>query len=175
MRSRIKKGGHILHDPTAAQSGNNAREQYDFQPSVCLNFITMKSTYLIIGYGLGLASSLVLHPRDATGTGAIAPGCATGVHMIIARAATESPGPGMIGSVANKIKNSVKGSDIESVDYPATPEPNWVSSEAAGVAAMTKLITAYTAKCPDSKLVLMGYSQVGDAYSPGIFSNFLSW
>lgn len=42
---------------------------------------------------------------------------------------------------------------------PATLIP-YASSEAAGVSAMTNAIQSYTARCPSSRLVLMGYSQV---------------
>lgn len=86
--------------------------------------------------------------------------CVTGdaVHMIIARASLEAPGTGIIGQVATQVQQQLPGSDLESVDYPATLD-NYPQSEAAGVAAMTTLVTQYAARCPTSKLVLMGYSQ----------------
>ena len=85
--------------------------------------------------------------------------CATGVHMIIARASTEAPGPGIIGAVAAQVQQSVPGSDSEAVDYPATLT-NYVASESSGVAGMQKLIESYVARCPNSKIALLGYSQV---------------
>ena len=85
--------------------------------------------------------------------------CATGVHIIVARASTEAPGEGIIGAVSTGVKQKVVGSDSVAVDYPATLT-NYQSSEGQGVAAMTKLIQSYAAACPDSKIVLMGYSQV---------------
>jgi hypothetical protein len=85
--------------------------------------------------------------------------CATGVHMIIARASTEAPGPGIIGAVATTVQQSVPGSDSEAVDYPATLT-DYVASEASGVAAMQKLIESYATRCPTSKIALLGYSQV---------------
>lgn len=72
--------------------------------------------------------------------------CATGVHMIIARASTESPGPGIIGAVATQVQTAVAGSDSESVDYPATLT-DYMNSEASGVAGMQKLITSYVTRC----------------------------
>ncbi|KAH8647048.1 cutinase [Tricladium varicosporioides] len=78
--------------------------------------------------------------------------------MIVARASTEQPGQGIIGAVASQVQQAVPGSDSEAVDYPATLQ-NYQSSEASGVAAMTKLIQDYTARCPNSKIALMGYSQ----------------
>src|ERR1035437_8688942 len=71
--------------------------------------------------------------------------CATGVHMIIARASTEAPGAGIIGAVASMVQSSVSGSTNESFVYPATLA-NYTSSETSGVAAMNKLITDYVAR-----------------------------
>ncbi|KAJ4397855.1 hypothetical protein N0V93_002092 [Gnomoniopsis smithogilvyi] len=82
----------------------------------------------------------------------------TAVHMIVARASLEKPGPGVIGGVATQVVQQLPGSDIVSVDYPATLE-NYTSSEAAGVKAMTTLLTDYASRCPNSKIVMMGYSQ----------------
>jgi len=85
--------------------------------------------------------------------------CTSGVHMIVARASTEAPGEGIIGAVATQVQQSVPGSDAEAVDYPATLT-DYLNSEASGVAAMTKLIQSYVARCPNSKIALLGYSQV---------------
>jgi acetylxylan esterase len=79
--------------------------------------------------------------------------------MIVARASTEAPGEGIIGAVATKVQQSVPGSDSEPVDYPATLT-NYTSSEASGVASMQRLISSYVARCPTSKIALLGYSQV---------------
>lgn len=143
----------------------------------------MKCISLTAVFGLSLVSGAATGPhykyiRAGNGTGVDAPaaaapaaaapiaaGCATGVHMIICRASTENPGPGVIGGVATMIQKAIPGSDSESVTYPATLQ-NYPSSEGKGVAAMTKLVQAYAQKCPNSKVVMMGYSQgaqvVGD-------------
>lgn len=89
----------------------------------------------------------------------------TAVHMIVARASTEPPGTGIIGQVAQQVQAQTPGSDIIAVDYPATLS-DYVNSESAGVTAMTKLVTDYATACPNSKLVLMGYSQVSQALVP---------
>ncbi|KAK1466154.1 cutinase [Colletotrichum tamarilloi] len=91
-----------------------------------------------------------------------ATGCATGVHMIVARASTEQPGTGVIGAIANGIQSQIPGSDIVPVDYPALLNP-YQPSQKAGVTAMTKLVQDYAKACPQTKMVLMGYSQ----YVPG--------
>lgn len=79
--------------------------------------------------------------------------------MIVARASTELPGQGIIGSVATMVHNMVPGSDSEAVDYPATLA-NYTMSEMMGVEAMTKLVMDYTTRCPGSRIALLGYSQV---------------
>lgn len=86
--------------------------------------------------------------------------CVTGdaVHMIIARASQEPPGTGVIGQVATQVQAQLPGSDVVAVEYPATLA-NYTASEGAGVTAMTALATEYAGRCPDSKMVLMGYSQ----------------
>lgn len=81
------------------------------------------------------------------------------VHIIVARASTEPIGTGIIGVVAKQVQSQVSGTDIVAVDYPATLD-NYVTSQTAGVVAMTKMVTDYAVTCPNSKLVLMGYSQV---------------
>lgn len=61
--------------------------------------------------------------------------------------------------MATAVQSAVPGSDSEAVDYPASIT-DYLGSEASGVAAMTKLVTAYASRCPDSKIGLLGYSQV---------------
>jgi hypothetical protein len=85
--------------------------------------------------------------------------CVTGVHIIVARASGEQQGEGIIGQVASNVVNQIPGSDSIAVNYPATLY-NYQSSESQGVTAMTNLIEQYTSSCPNSKIVLMGYSQV---------------
>lgn len=84
--------------------------------------------------------------------------CATGVHIIVARASTEAQGEGIIGAVASDIKTRIPGSDDVAIVYPALLEP-YPPSEADGVSAMTSSIQSYVAQCPSTKIVLLGYSQ----------------
>lgn len=110
--------------------------------------------------------------------------CPTGVHIIVARASGEAPGEGarhrctsrrsgnentltcllgtgIIGAVATQVKRAIPGSDSEAIDYPATLA-NYQSSQSQGVAAMDAAIDTFAQRCSDSKMVLMGYSQVCD-------------
>ncbi|KAF9465875.1 cutinase [Collybia nuda] len=85
-------------------------------------------------------------------------GCAD-VHIITARASTEAPGEGIIGTVVgNVVTRSAQTVSRESVDYPAVLFP-YDPSEQAGVTAMTALLARKTSACPNTKIVLMGYSQ----------------
>ncbi|KLU82147.1 hypothetical protein MAPG_01224 [Magnaporthiopsis poae ATCC 64411] len=84
--------------------------------------------------------------------------CVSGVHMIVARASEEPPGPGFLGKLANDLVSKIPGSDFVAVDYPAKLS-DYKASQKAGLVAMTNLINDYTAACPNSKIVLMGYSQ----------------
>lgn len=95
----------------------------------------------------------LLETRQTTST------CASGVHIIVARASTEAQGEGAIGAVAVEIEAAIPGSDSVAVVYPALLEP-YPPSEEAGTAAMTALIQEYVASCPRTKIVLLGYSQV---------------
>ncbi|KAH6716378.1 cutinase [Leptodontidium sp. MPI-SDFR-AT-0119] len=117
----------------------------------------------LAGTALGLKAPLRARADNATTSSNTT--CATGVHMIVARASVEKPGQGTIGGVVTLVQQAVPGSDSEAVDYPATLT-DYLNSEAAGVAAMQILIQDYATRCPNSKIALLGYSQgaqvVGD-------------
>jgi hypothetical protein len=125
-------------------------------------------SFILLSFGLSLSALCIASPtandnyslQSRAGNSLAAnTTCASGVHMIVARASTEAPGEGIIGAVATQVHQSVPGSDAEAVDYPATLT-DYLNSEASGVAAMTKLIQSYVARCPNSKIALLGYSQV---------------
>lgn len=92
------------------------------------------------------------------------------VHIIVARASLEQPGTGIIGSVAQQIASDNEGTTIEAVDYPATLQ-DYGNSSAQGTEAMTVALNNVAIECPDTKVVLMGYSQgahvVGDTMCGG--------
>ncbi|KAH7346865.1 cutinase [Rhexocercosporidium sp. MPI-PUGE-AT-0058] len=104
---------------------------------------------------LGLASLASAAPVDVLEDRAA---CATGVHMIVARATSERPGEGIIGQVASMIKKAIPGSDSVAVNYPASLF-NYQSSVTQGASAMKALIENYVAQCPNAKIALLGYSQ----------------
>ncbi|TLS27370.1 hypothetical protein PpBr36_05485, partial [Pyricularia pennisetigena] len=92
------------------------------------------------------------------------------VHIFIARGTSE-PYPGRQELTVNAICQGSTSCGFESIQYPAAFEPTYCSSVAQGVANGTNQITAYASRCPNSKLVLSGYSQgahvVGDILGGG--------
>lgn len=61
--------------------------------------------------------------------------------------------------IALGVTNQCAGSDIAEVPYPATID-DYLNSEQEGVGNLTELVLEYSECCPDSKIVLLGYSQV---------------
>lgn len=112
--------------------------------------LSNKTTLLVLST---LLAGAMASPIPAPTTG-----CAA-VHIITARASTERPGEGIIGAVVSDVVSRSKQTvSREAVDYPALLAP-YLSSEAAGVTAMKTLLARQSAACPDTKIVLMGYSQ----------------
>ncbi|KAF4963809.1 hypothetical protein FSARC_8169 [Fusarium sarcochroum] len=100
---------------------------------------------------LGLVSAKV--PEYGT-----ASQCAQGAHVIAVRGSNEPQGPGLIGEIANRVIERIPGSDMESLVYPALYEP-YIESQTEGVAAMTQLVRDYAKQCPDTRTVILGFSQ----------------
>jgi hypothetical protein len=80
-------------------------------------------------------------------------------HLIIARGSLESPGPGVLISMAEKIMATNPGTTFEAVVYPATID-NYNTSSADGTVAVSVMLTEFVQRCPQAKLALLGYSQV---------------
>lgn len=102
---------------------------------------------------------LVLVAFFATLTVALSTPDCPSVHLVLARASTEPVGAGMIGTVAAIVQTRVSSTDVESLEYPALLDP-YISSQTQGVAALTQLVRNYAEMCLETKMVLMGYSQV---------------
>lgn len=91
------------------------------------------------------------------------------VHYIIARGTTEGY-PGSLGSLVDILLAKFPNSNYEDIIYPATQETT-TDSYWQGLANGTQQIKSYADNCPDSKIVIMGYSQgalvVGDLLAGG--------
>ncbi|KAF7591018.1 hypothetical protein BBP40_002036 [Aspergillus hancockii] len=89
------------------------------------------------------------------------PGPCAKVHIIAARQSTSWPGEGRMKDLSNLIKQQIPCSDSEALDYPAYGDIwRYRASVFAGDKAMITAISTYASRCPDSKIVLLGYSQV---------------
>ena len=88
------------------------------------------------------------------------------VHIFGARETTVSPGYGTAGVVVNLVLNSNSGSTAEAIVYPACGGQascggqSYAQSALAGTAAVANAVNAFNTRCPNTKLVLVGYSQV---------------
>ena len=98
----------------------------------------------------------------------------TDTHIFLARGWNE-PYPGRQGTFVEQIITALSyastSSDYEDILYYSTFEAVYCSSIFEGVANGIAQIIAYNKRCPDSKLVVSGYSQgayiVGDIFGGG--------
>ena len=86
--------------------------------------------------------------------------------MFGARETTASPGYGSAGTVVDLILNSHSGSTAEAINYPACGGQascgsiSYASSVIDGISAVVSQVNTFNEECPDTQLVLVGYSQV---------------
>ncbi|KAK8051815.1 acetylxylan esterase 2 [Apiospora rasikravindrae] len=106
-----------------------------------------------------------LHARQSTGEDKC-----TDVHVFLAKGNNE-PYPGRQGKLVNAICEGYDSCDYEDIVMQnMLPDP-YCDSVHEGGANTVKQVVAYNKKCPDTKLVLSGYSQgshvIGDSLSGG--------
>jgi hypothetical protein len=112
---------------------------------------------------LAAASLFLLAPALA-----LAANCPS-VHVFGARETTAPPGYGTAGSVVTSIVNSYSGATSEVINYPACGGQSscggdsYAQSVQAGVSAVANQVNSYNSQCPNTVLVLVGYSQVRSA------------
>jgi acetylxylan esterase len=103
------------------------------------------------------------------------------IHVFGARETTAPAGYGTAGVVVNLVLNAYPGSTAEAINYPACGGQascggqSYAQSATAGVNAVTQAVNNFNSRCPQTQLVLVGYSQGGqifdDAFCGGGDSN----
>lgn len=105
-----------------------------------------------------LIAASILTPLIPAAPASAAPECSD-VEVVFARGTDEPAGIGAVGkNLVDTLKPMLKGSTITTyaVDYPASYD---FLEVAAGATDMSKHVQATAASCPDTKIVLGGYSQ----------------
>ncbi|KAK1752888.1 carbohydrate esterase [Echria macrotheca] len=89
------------------------------------------------------------------------------VHVFGARETTVAPGYGSSGTVVNMILNAYPGSTSEAISYPACGGQSscggvsYGNSAAQGTTAVANAVNSFNQRCPNTQIVLVGYSQGG--------------
>ncbi|KAG0652496.1 Acetylxylan esterase 2 [Hyphodiscus hymeniophilus] len=90
------------------------------------------------------------------------------VHLFLARGNGEAY-PGRVGDIANTVCDGLPSCDAENIQFVSTE--SYCDQASDGVSDGISQITSYASRCPDSKLVLAGYSLgaqiVGDILGGG--------
>ncbi|EEH09423.1 conserved hypothetical protein [Histoplasma capsulatum G186AR] len=97
----------------------------------------------------------------------------TAITIITARGTSEDPGEGRLASIASDLANERQNSKRIALDYPADLFPYSLSLY-KGIQALTGLLNTSVSSCPQSKIVLLGYSQgahvIGNVLCGGAFA-----
>lgn len=94
------------------------------------------------------------------------------IRIFGARETTAPPGLGSASTVVNLIQQANNGSTSESIVYPAAGGNAYGASVTAGVAAVANQTSVFNLACPDTRIVVVGYSQVSWAHYP---TNLFGW
>ncbi|KAI3329078.1 carbohydrate esterase family 5 protein [Xylariaceae sp. AK1471] len=93
------------------------------------------------------------------------------LHIFGARETTAPPGFGTSATIVNMIQRANPGATTESIIYPAAGGNMYSASVAVGVGAVARQTNSFFEKCPNTTLVVVGYSQgaqiVDDAFCGG--------
>lgn len=99
------------------------------------------------------------------------------IHIFGARETTAPAGYGTSATVVNLVIGAHSGATSEAINYPACGGQascggaSYASSAQQGVAAVVSAVNNFNSQCPESQIVLVGYSQVCLLYLAYIVSN----
>lgn len=103
--------------------------------------------------------------------GASEDACPKGIHIVGVRGTMELPGFGAMQEIVDELKKKISGSDDFAITYPASgiamrPDGTYqynffeyTASESQGYGALLTHLEDYYDLCPETKIVIMGYSQ----------------
>ncbi|KAK4142200.1 Acetylxylan esterase [Dichotomopilus funicola] len=117
----------------------------------------MKASTIAVPVLASLASASPVEPRQS---------CAD-IHIFGARETTAPAGYGTSEGLVNMVKQAYPGATSEAIDYPACGGQSqcggisYDQSASQGTTAVVSAVTALNQQCPDTKIVLIGYSQGG--------------
>ncbi|KAK3116662.1 hypothetical protein LTR53_002709 [Teratosphaeriaceae sp. CCFEE 6253] len=112
------------------------------------------------------ATSAAAAATSSVATSSNAASCPN-IHIFGARETTVSPGYGSSSTVVNLVLQAYPGSTAEAIDYPACGgqsscgSVSYANSANQGTANVAKAVNAFYAQCPNTQIVLVGYSQGG--------------
>lgn len=119
----------------------------------------MKATTVALPLLAGLATSTPLELQERQSC--------PGVYVYGARETTAPPGYGTSQGLVNMVVQAYSGAQSSAIDYPACGGQGqcggipYEQSAQQGTAAVVKAVTDLNNRCPDTKIVLVGYSQGG--------------
>lgn len=88
------------------------------------------------------------------------------IHIFGARETTVSPGYGSAGQLINMIVSAHPGATSEAINYPACGGQGscggiaYGDSARQGTSAVASQVNSFHQRCPNTQLILVGYSQV---------------
>lgn len=116
---------------------------------------------LLAGIALLLAGGALASPLELGKRQSCPP-----IHVFGARETTASPGYGSSATVVDLVLAAHSGATSEAINYPACGGQSscggdsYSQSVQAGFAAAASAVNSFNSQCPDTELVLVGYSQV---------------
>ena len=88
------------------------------------------------------------------------------VHVFGARETTAPAGMGSAGQIVDSIVGAYPGATSEAINYPACGGQascggvSYGDSVSQGIQAVSSAVNSFNQQCPDTQIVLVGYSQV---------------